>query len=134
MALVVPNEGELQLLKQALGAAAIETLVLKLYTNNYTPVAGSLAANFTEASGGGYASKNLTAGSWTYAGSNPTTASYPVQTFTFTGALTTNPTVYGYMIVGATSGKCYWAELLASAFTPANNGDNLQITPTFSLT
>lgn len=132
MALVVPNEGELQMLKQLLGAAAIETLQLKLYCNNYTPVAGSLASNFTEASGGGYAAKSLTASSWTYSGGNPTTASYPAQTFTFTGALTTNTTVYGYYVVGATSGKCYWAELLATPFTPANNGDNIQLTLNFS--
>lgn len=134
MALLVPNEGELQMLKQLLGAAAIETLTLKLYCNNYTPVAGSLAANFTEAAGGGYASKNLTAGSWAYAGGNPTTASYPVQTFTFTGPLTTNTTVYGYFLVGATSGKCYFAELLTTPFTPANNGDNIRLTLNFSLT
>lgn len=134
MSLIVPNIGELQLLKQALGYSAVESLLLKLYCNNYTPVAGSVAGNFTEASGGGYAAKTLTASSWTFAGGNPTTASYPVQTFTFTGALTTNTTVYGYYILGGTSGSVYWAELLATAFTPANNGDNIQLTLNFSLT
>ena len=134
MALVVPNEGEVQLLKQALGASAIETLNVKLFCNNYTPVAASTGTNFTEAAGGGYAAKALTAASWTYAGGNPTTASYPALTWTFTGALTTNPTIYGYMVVGATSGKVYWAELLTAAFTPANNGDTLTVTLNFSQT
>lgn len=134
MSLVVPNIGELQLLKQALGYSAVESLLLKLFCNNYTPVAGSVAGNFTEASGGGYAAKTLTASSWTFAGGNPTTASYPAQTFTFTGALTTNTTVYGYYILGGTSGSVYWAERLTTAFTPANNGDNIQLTLNFSLT
>lgn len=132
MAAVIPNEGKLQFLKQGLGAAPIETLILKLFCNNYTPVAGSTAAAFTEASGAGYASKSLTAANWTYAGTTTQTASYPVQTWTFTGALTTNATIYGYYLVGATSGKVYCAELLAAPFTPANNGDNLSVTPHYS--
>ena len=49
MALVVPNVGEIQLMTWALkGTSVTENLTLKLYTNNYAPVAGSNAGNFTE--------------------------------------------------------------------------------------
>jgi hypothetical protein len=135
MALLVPDAGEVKLLDAALGRVSAENLTLKLFVNDYTPVEGSVAGDFTEAAGGGYASKTLTATSWGAAStsSGTTSAAYAQQTFTFTGALTTNPTIYGYYLVGATSGTIYWAERLTASFTPASNGDAVNVTPRIEL-
>jgi hypothetical protein len=53
------------------------------------------AATLTEPSGGSYARKTLTDGSWTVSGD---TASYAQQTFTATGSAMTG-SIYGYFIV-----------------------------------
>lgn len=114
-------------------AAGGKNLTLKLFATNVTPADTNNAASFVEAAGGGYAAITLTNGSWIVTPANdPSDAVYAVQTFTFTGALTTNPTIYGYFVVDA-DGVLIWAELLAAPFTPANNGDNVQVTPKFQL-
>jgi len=106
---------------------------LKLFATDVTPVDTHTAGSYTEAAGGGYASKTLTNGSWTVTtGNDPSDATYAQQTITFTGALTTNPNVYGYFVVDA-DGVLIYAEKLTAPFTPANNGDNIKITPKFQL-
>lgn len=132
MALLLTNEGEAKVLAVAFGKDTQETLVLKLFTSNTTPAESDTAATYTEAAGGGYAAINLTGASWTVTPGAPTEAVYPQQAFTFTGALTSGATIYGYYVVGATSGKVYWAERLAQSFTPASNGDVQRITPKFT--
>ncbi len=58
---------------------------------------------------------------------SPSCGSGEIYDGTFTGALTTNPTVYGYAVLRGTTLK--WAELLAAPVTPANNGDTITVTP-----
>ena len=107
-----------------------KNLTLKLFATNVTPSDTSTASSFTEAAGGGYAAKALTNGSWTESNvAGIEQVAYAVQTWTFTGPLTTNPTIYGYYIVDA-DGVLVYAEAQA-AFTPANNGDQITLTPTF---
>lgn len=130
MALVVPNASEVIALKNFLNHTAPQDQYLKLFVNNVTPGESDTEATYTEASGGGYTHIALTGSSWVIATSGGlTTASYAQQTFTFTGALTTNPTIYGYYVVQQTSGSLLWAERAASTFTPANNGDTYKVTP-----
>lgn len=107
---------------------------LKLFTNNVTPADTDTAATYTEATGGGYAAITLTNGSFTVTvGNDPSDAVYAQQTFTFTGALTGNPAIYGYFVVDA-DGILQWAEARAAGtFTPANNGDTYKVTPKFQL-
>jgi hypothetical protein len=108
-------------------------LTMKLYTNDYTPLDISVAGNFTEASGGGYAAKALANGDWTVApGNDPSDAVYAQQIWTFTGALDGGATIYGYFVLDA-DGVLFYAERLATGFTPANNGDLLKITPKFQM-
>ncbi|MFP5223092.1 MAG: hypothetical protein ACLGSA_12450 [Acidobacteriota bacterium] len=133
MTLKLTNSGERKMLEALLGSGAVEDTLCKLFTNNVTPAEGDTASTYTEASGGGYAAKALTKGNWTITEADPTEAVYAQQAYTFTGALTTNPTIYGYFIVGATSGTLLWAEKLAQSFTPANNGDVQRVTPKFTL-
>lgn len=108
-------------------------LTLKLYTNNYTPLDTSVAGDFSEASGGGYAAKTLSNGSWTVTvGSDPSDAAYAEQTWTFTGALAGTATIYGWFIVDA-DGVLIMAEKFDYSLTPAKNGDQLRATPKFQL-
>lgn len=132
MALVVQDVGCDRFLKIMLNddwPTGGKDLTLKLYTNNYSPLDTSSAANFTEAVGGDYAPKTLTCGSWTITpADDPSDAVYADQTFEFSGELDANATIYGYFIVDA-DGVIRWAEKLGTPFTPANNGDNLVVTP-----
>lgn len=134
MSLLVVNQGLQLMIDAVTGKVAPATpWSLKLFANNRTPAAADTEANYTEATGGGYAAKALTAANWSDAGGDPITASYAQQTFTFTGALTTNPTIYGYYVVD-NNGLLIYVERLATPFTPANAGDTLAVTLTFSLT
>jgi len=140
MALVFEDEGAVQMLKayfQDVWPAGGINLTLKLFATNVTPSAtgADTAAAFTEAAGGGYAAITLTngAGNWTQSAvGGIEQVAYAQQTFTFTGALTTNATIYGYYVVDA-DGELIWAEKAGSTFTPANNGDTYKVTPIFQL-
>ena len=126
MALVFLAQGEQIALEALVNKTAPQTLILRLYTNNYTPVEASTEANFTEASGFGYASVSLTPASWTASGSDPTQLAYPQVTFTFTGAL---GNVYGYYLTQTTSGKAVWAEIFSDGpYNMNNNGDQIKVT------
>lgn len=106
-----------------------ENLVYGLFATNVTPAHTDTLGTYTAASGGGYSgSKTLTGASWTNSGSGPATAAYAQQTWAFTGALTTNSTIYGYYVWGSSTNTLYWAEAFTS-FTPTNNGDNIKLTP-----
>ena len=135
MAIIVPNGAEQTALKMIINYASPENLVLKLYTNNYTPIATSTESDFTVASGGGYSSVTLTGASWTVStnGSGQAEAVYAQQTFTFTGALSGSATIYGWVLVQSSSGYLIAAEKSANTFTPASNGDTWYITPRLQL-
>ena len=129
MALVVVNNGETIALSYLVNKVTTpENLVYRLYANNITPAETDVAGTYSEASGGGYASKTLTGGSWTVTPGAPTTATYAAQVWTFTGALNGNATVYGYYVTRASTGDLVFAEAF-SAFQPATAGDNLTINP-----
>lgn len=128
MTLVVQNSGEVAALSYLVNKATPENLVFKYFTNNITPSETDTAATYTEATGGGYAAITATGANWTIAAGNPSVASYPQQTTTFTGPLTGNTTIYGYFVVRATSGDLVLSETF-TPFTPASNGDTLKLTP-----
>jgi hypothetical protein len=136
MAIVLADVGADIILKAYFNnswAAGGKNLTLKLYTNNYTPLDTSVAGSFTEASGGGYAAKTLSNGSWTVTvGNDPSDAVYAQQTFTFTGELSGAASVYGYFVVDA-DGVLLLAEKFAYSFTPRYNGETLKVTPRFQL-
>jgi hypothetical protein len=127
MTLLVPNQGEDIALKALVNHTAPQNLVLRLFTNNYTPVETTTEADVTEASGNGYAAITLTGGSWTFTPGAPSLAEYAQQTFTFTGAL---GNVYGYYLTQVTSGKLVYAERFTDGpYNIVNNGDQIKITP-----
>lgn len=136
MALVLADVGADAILNAVLNnvwPSGGKNLTLKLFTNDYTPVDTSVAGSFVEASGGGYVSKTLANGSWTVTPSNdPSDGTFAEQTWTFTGALSGSATVYGYFVVDA-DGVLWWAERFSASFTPANNGDQVKVTPKMQL-
>lgn len=129
MTILVPNVGENIALSYLVGkTTTVRDLVYRLFATNVTPAETDTAGTYTEAAGGGYSAKTLTGASWTVTNGAPTSATYAQQTWTFTGALTTNGTVYGYYVTRATDADLVLAETFTS-FTPANNGDQILLTP-----
>lgn len=130
MTLRIPNEGEGKLLEYQLGKSAIETFVLRLYTDNHTHAETDTMASFTELSGNGYAAVNLTAANWTVTPGAPTEAVYPQVTFTSTGAWVN---VYGYYVTSATSGKVLWSEAFSDGpYNVTASGQSIKVTPKFT--
>lgn len=112
MALLVPDVAEVLLLSYALNKVTAGDVKLHLYTNDYTPVEGSVVGSFTEANAAGYGAITLAGSSWTIATvTGTTTASYAQQTFTFTAASTD----YGYYITNNGATQVLWAERFSDA-------------------
>ena len=128
MALVVPLVGEALALKAFLNTTAGQDQKLDLFATNVTPAETDTHTSYTAAVGGGYAQKTMSGASWSYTGTSPCEASYAQQTWTFTGTLTTNGTIFGYFVTQTTSGTLMWAEATTN-FTPTNNGDLYLLTP-----
>lgn len=132
MTLYVPEASKSTMLTSIL----TNNLTLKLYSNNYTPIAASLATNFTEVTGGGYANKPLTLANWTITDGSPAVALYnAVQDFNFTGATTGPGTIYGYYIVRTSGGLLLYAERFPADDVPfvSINGSLIRITPRITL-
>lgn len=130
MALLVPDQGEKIALEALLNKTAPQDLDLCLYTNNKTPAEADTEAGYTEAAGFGYALVQLLASNWTVTTGAPSSAAYPEQVFTFTGAL---GNVYGYFLKQRTSGKLVYAERFTNGpYNVQNNGDQVKVTPTIT--
>lgn len=129
MALVVPNDGEEDLLKAGLNHTAASNPVLKLYQNNITPAETDTAATYTESTWTGYAAITLTGSSWTVTPGAPSSATFAQQTFT-SSAGSQNQANYGYFVTRATGGRLAWAERFPSGpYTIIDLNDNIKITP-----
>jgi hypothetical protein len=131
MAVVFTDAAEITALKNFLNVTAPETLVLKLFSNNRTPAKTDVTADYTEVSGNGYTAVTLTPANFVFTSGDPGSAAYPQVTFSFTGAA---GNVYGYFVVGATSGNLAFANRFSNApINIANNGDEIRITLTITL-
>jgi hypothetical protein len=136
MALVVPDVGEVELLKRLLYAnAGSENWTLKLRTDAVTPAESDVAGTYTEATFTNYTTKTITstqaAGTWAVPSTaTGTTSSTYGTTLSWTAG--SSQTITGYLVVGATSGTLLFAENFASS-KPLSNGDTLNLTPKFEL-
>ena len=130
MSLVVPDTAEVRILQSFLTLP----LTLRLYSNNYTPIATSLAASFTEVAGGGYVSKALTFANWTITANAPSLAVYPLLSWVFTGVTNAPAVVYGYFVTRDSDGLLMYAERFAPAIVPITPVGNtiIQLIPQFS--
>ena len=113
MTLLVPDVGEVLLLSYALNKIAPgDSVKLKLFKNDYTPVEGSVVASFTEADTAGYAAIDLPKAGWTVETAvGVTTAAYAQQTFNLTGA----GSHYGYYVTDIAGTGLLWAERFSDA-------------------
>ncbi|OPY15252.1 MAG: hypothetical protein A4E66_00171 [Syntrophus sp. PtaB.Bin001] len=105
---------------------------LKLFTNSaLTPDLDMEPADFTEAAGGGYAHQvvDSSVDFTTEYANNPPDIIMDEVTFSFTGPLTGNATVYGYYFQTQNGNYVDSAKLLDTPFTPASGGGTLKFTP-----
>lgn len=130
MAAYLPTEGEYLILDLVLRGVTTNrglNLQIGLFTNA-TVNKSTTYATITEPTGSGYARKSLTDTSWVLSSSNPTIATYPIQTFTATGTWVGN--VYGYFI--ATTGstpKLLTVETITGGPFSFLNGKSYSVTP-----
>lgn len=119
----VGDRKSLDLIRAAWNGAA--ALTVRLFKNNYTPVEGSVAADFTTPDYNGYAAQ--VAANWTAAhtvGVKAQTEADPLI-FSHTAGATSN-TIYGYFVQPANDATAVWyAERFATAVVLAVDGDAL---------
>lgn len=131
MSLVVPNTIEVETLNFLLNF----TFTMRIYGNDATPSATSQASNFTEIAGGGYANKLLLFPEWTVESGNPSRGVYSeTQVWTFTGAIDSPGSIYGYYVTRNTDGKLFYAERFPSGsipFAPVA-GSVIKVLPVFN--
>lgn len=133
MTLLVPNDGEVVMLKAMFNHTSPEDQLLKLFKNDITPNKSHIASDFTEADFAGYSAVALTGSSWSVVAGSPSTASYSEQSFT-SSAGSQNQDIYGYYVVQASSGKILFAERFPAApYNIADNADQIRVTPSFTL-
>lgn len=114
------------------GATAKATsFTLQLFTDSNAPADGDINTTHTVATGGGYVDKTLSNNATVSLNGGIPEAVWAAQTWTFTGALTASETIRGYQILAGTT--LLFEETLGTPFTPANNGDQIIITPKFQL-
>lgn len=128
----VTDVGGQALLNVLFGATAKTTsFTLQLFTDSNVPADGDTNATHTVAAGGGYADKTLTNNATVALNGGIPEAVWAAQTWTFTGALTGNAIIRGYQVLSGTT--VLFEETFGTPFTPANNGDQLTLTPKFQL-
>lgn len=133
MAGVLVNQGETIMLEAFINKTAPQSLVLKLFKNDVTPVETTVEGDLTEADFTGYASIALTPATWTTTAGAPSDVTYPQQTFA-SSANQAAQNVYGYYIVQTSSGKLVAAERFSSApYVIVNNGDAIKVTPKITM-
>lgn len=117
--IVIPNEGKILALERWLApdVATGEDWIVKTYSNNYTPVAGSSSGNFTESAYTGYLAVHVTEADW---GAAAITSDVAYSTSSLTPSYTCTAgteAVYGWYAVGAISGKVLAAERFSTTLT-----------------
>lgn len=134
MALVFANSGELLAIVWMLKSTSTpENLTLKLFKNDYTPVAASTAGSFTEADFTGYSAKTLSRYTWGTASTVSGKASIAYDSSPQTWACgATGNIVYGYYVVGTTSGTLIYAERFTVSRV-LTNGDTMNVQPVVTL-
>lgn len=133
MPLLVPNNGEGDMLTALIAKAAAENLVLRLFQSNTTPAETDTTATYTEATFTGYAAQTLTPASWAVTEGAPGSAAYPQATFTSTAAQAAQ-LVYGYYLTRVTSGRIAWSERFTDGpYSISNLNDAIRVTPIITL-
>lgn len=129
--IVTPDAGKLELLGDTIRTALVVDVPLscRLYSNDYTPVAGSVLANFTEAGWLGYFRETIARATWGAPAIVAGRASSTYGTvFEWTNQTAAPVTVYGYYIVNPATAVVRWAERFGTTRVLAP-GEALQLQP-----
>lgn len=132
--IVVPDAGAIELLNKTLlsALAVADDYSLRLYRNDYTPVAGSVLASFLEATFAGYFRHTLLRSGWgapsIVAGRARVEYTASVTDWTCTAG---SQTIYGYYVVAPASGAVAWAERFTDPVNLAASG-KLVVLPRFT--
>lgn len=130
MSLMIPNTAQTYILNLLLN----QTMKLKLYSNNYTPIITTTLAALTEVSGGGYADISLTFANFVVTEGPPAVGVYNAfKDFDFTGATSGPGTIYGYMITNDAEDLLYWVERFPTVPLIPINGSQIRIKPRITL-
>lgn len=136
MALVVPNEGELELLKKLLiNTTDSENYLVRLYKNDPTLDDATTLTDFTQTTFTSYAQTTMVRGVAGNCWDTPSTVSDKAQSSGTAQSWTcgaTGDTIVGYYVVGSSSNKVLWAEKFSTARV-LTSGDILNLTPQFTL-
>lgn len=125
MALLAPSQGDYLMLQYVTHKLGNADLKLHLFNNNVTPSKSDTLTTYTESTASGYAAITLTGSSWTVSTtSGVTTASYPQQTFTFTGS----DSIYGYFVTDGSTTTVLWAEAFTAVENIPTGGGSIQLT------
>lgn len=131
MSLVIPDVGEVEMLKRILNNSATGNVVLKLYSNDPTINDNLVLGGLTECAITGYSKIALAGASWTISTvAGVSSADYAQQTFTLTGSGVVN----GYYIVNSGENVLMWAERFSGApYNLPQDGGSVKVTPHFEL-
>ena len=131
--LTVPDSAEAHFLEALTGRTPQSALTVRLYTAVSPAIRpGTVAGHVVEAAGGGLVSQPLTAANWTTTPGTPGRSWYTKLTFTFSGPLAGGAALLGYYVTRA-DGALQWIEPMPVPFTPATNGDSIDLTPVLTL-
>ena len=132
MALVVPDVGEQELLKNCINNASPDNRIIHLYTNDKVPAEGDLHTGYTAATASGYGPITLSGTNWVVnTSAGVTLGEYPQVTFTFTAG---EPTIYGYYVTNNAVSILLWAERFTDGpYVIPGGGGTLKITPRIAL-
>ena len=133
MALVLFNAGAAEIMSRAVNKSATGDLKLKLYKSNTTLSKATVIGDLTLADFTGYADASFTGANWSVTTANPSVTSYAKQTFTSTAG-SQNQDVYGYVVTNSAGTVALWGETFSDGpYNIVNNGDKIEVTPTFNL-
>ena len=136
MSVIVPNEGLQWLLTRMLKQPnpLTDPFRLRLFQNNYTPVHGSVLADFTQCTAAGYTSKNLAPSGWIDAlPSGDAAMSYwAAGILTFTASAGSQNT-FGYYVTDPDGNFCLWAERWPVAPQPLAPATPVQVLPSLRM-
>jgi hypothetical protein len=115
--MVIPDAGQLLWLTWALidSGETLESYTLHLYSNDYTPVQDTVTESFTEATFPGYSAIDYARddfGAPATVDDIAVSTLSPTPTWTCTGG--GGQLIYGWYLVGATSGTCLAAQQFAA--------------------
>lgn len=132
MALVVPNVGEVRLLRYIVNNVSPTNLVLHLYVNDVTPSELDSTSTFTEATSSGYSSATLSGSSWSVGTTDGTSSALYSAGITFTFSV--GESVYGYYVTDTPTGNLLWAERFPGApFALPSGGGEIAVRPQVQL-